>query len=78
MADDAKPPVIDPALLEEARSKGVDVDILIDRALRRELASRQTPDEATKAREAAAALVAEYNERFDHNGAWIEAWRRWE
>jgi hypothetical protein len=75
MADDAKPPSIDPALLEAARAKGVDVDVLIDRALRRELAERLPADEA---RDAANAVVADYNERFDRDGPWIEAWRHWE
>lgn len=75
MADDVKPPSIDPALLEAARVKGVDVDILIDRALRKELAERLPPSEAQAAAEA---VVAEYNERFERDGPWIEAWRHWE
>lgn len=78
MADDVKPAGIDPALLDEARAKGVDVDALIVRTLRRELASRWTQEEAAASRKAAADLVADCNERFDRDGAWAEAWRRWE
>lgn len=75
MADDVKPPAIDPALLEAARANGVDVDVLIDRTLRQELAGKRDPDDA---RAAAAAIVDEYNARYDREGPWIEAWRNWE
>jgi len=78
MADDTKTPPIDPHLLKAARDKGVDVETLIDRALRRELAARQSPDEAKHAKEVADAFVEDYNQRFDQHGAWTEAWRRWE
>jgi post-segregation antitoxin (ccd killing protein) len=78
MADDAKSPAIDPALLEQARAQGIDVETLIDRTLRRELAARRAPSDAERARAMAETLVAEYNERFDRDGPWIEAWRRWE
>ena len=75
MADDIKRPSIDPALLEAARANGLDVDITIDRALRKELAERLPPSEA---RATAEAVVAEYNDRFERDGPWIEAWRHWE
>jgi hypothetical protein len=75
MADDVRPPEIDPRLLEEARAKGVDVETLIDRTLRREIAAKLDPDAA---RQAAKALVDDYNARYDRDGPWIEAWRHWE
>jgi post-segregation antitoxin (ccd killing protein) len=75
MADDIRPPEIDPQLLEEARAKGVDVESLIDRTLRHEIANKLDPEAA---RRVAAALVEDYNTRYDRDGAWIEAWRNWE
>jgi post-segregation antitoxin (ccd killing protein) len=78
MADDAAKPAIDQSLVEEARARGVDVETLIDRALRREIASRRSAKQGEQARRDAEILGADYNQRFDRHGAWIEAWRHWE
>ena len=73
MADDVKPPAIDPALLEAARANGADVDVPIDRTLRQNSPKTRSDD----ARAAAAAIVDEYNARCDREGPWIEALRNW-
>jgi len=75
MADDVKSPQIDPRLLEEARAMGVDVETLIERTLRQEIATRLDRESATRA---AKDLVDDYNVGYDRDGRWIEAWRAWE
>jgi post-segregation antitoxin (ccd killing protein) len=78
MADDATKPAIDQTLVDQARASGVDVETLIDRALREEIASRRSSEQKNQAQRDADILVADYNERFDRDGPWIEAWRHWE
>lgn len=81
MADDATPPAIDPALLEEARAKGVDIESLIDRTLRRELAARRTRGEEAKLAEAFerdnSQFIREYRDLVEREGVWNEQWRQW-
>jgi post-segregation antitoxin (ccd killing protein) len=78
MADDAARPAIDQSLVDEARARGVDVEILIDRTLRQEISSRRTPEQKEQAVRDADLLIADYNQRFDRDGGWVEAWRHWE
>ncbi len=81
MADDLTSPPIDPALLEEARAKGVDVESLIDRALRRELASRRTAAEEAELAIAFtrdnAQFIKDYQNLVEREGVWNEQWRQW-
>jgi post-segregation antitoxin (ccd killing protein) len=81
MADDATPPAIDPALLEEARAKGVDIEHLIDRTLRQAVAARRTPDDEARLAEAFerdnAQFIREYRDLVEREGVWNEQWRQW-
>ncbi len=60
---------IDASLLETARSQGINLSAVLEKALAKEAAQRWLDENRT--------AIEAYNEDVRANGVWSDGWRRW-
>jgi antitoxin CcdA len=61
--------LVDSRLLDDAKSAGLNLSAVLDRALREEMINRWASENAE--------AIRAYNERAESNGLWLDDFRTW-
>jgi antitoxin CcdA len=61
--------LIDAGLIDEAKSAGVNLSVVLERALKEESARRWLAENAD--------TIAAYNREVEERGVWSDGWRKW-